>query len=212
MSADHLSDLQLDRVLADGTADPHLAECPVCQARRDELATDRAAFARRFDVRELADATAPKPRFPWLWLVPVAAALLAGLFLTREAPPDTRTKGATTLELFLDGPEPTRADVVEPGSRLRLRFDPRGRRHARILWSGPAGVEALDPALDEPALSLLDPHGPRWMAHTIQLDDEPEDEALIAVFCDTPFDHAEALAQLKDGDCDVARLPVRKAR
>ena len=130
--------------------------------------------------------------------------------------PTERVKGAATPQLFLvAGADPTLVTgAVSPNSALRLRFDPQGKRFARVLWAGPDGaLSDLHPLAPEPPLSMGAAAGPRWLDHQLTLDAEPRDEALLIVLCDTPIGHAEAIQRVSaPGDCAIARVPVKKRR
>lgn len=220
----HLSDLQLDALgagIAHAECARHLETCADCAARWAEVQAQRDAFADRYDPQALARATLSRrrrSRKPWIiGGLSLAASAAAALFLLVPAPvepPKTRVKGAAEPQLFLLGasdPTPI-TDAVPPNSQVRLRFDPAGKRYARVLWAGPDGrLSDLHPLATEPALPMDAAAGPRWLDHVLELDAEPREEALLIVLCDTPIAHGEAIERVAaPGDCAVTRVPVKK--
>src|SRR5207249_12154403 len=73
----HLSDLQIDQGLMQGSMPAHAGECERCRRRWEELARDREAFRVRARPAAFADAVLGRRRpRRWLWLLALAPALL----------------------------------------------------------------------------------------------------------------------------------------
>lgn len=129
------SDLELERLLrAPARADGHVAACPRCGARLEELRRLGEEFAREVfpaTVEAVVAASGPprlSPR-PFVWLVPALAAAAAVVVLAlRVASPDGLFGGKAALSLVAYGPGGDRAiadgQVVPAGTGLRFEVRP----------------------------------------------------------------------------------------
>lgn len=222
MSAEHLSDLELDALRlgelpgdASALAEAHLGACPACQARRAALDASAADFAQRFVPAALAAETLARAETqrPWwrqrlaVW-VPAAASAVAAVLLL--SPVDAvRTKGAGgAVEVFvLDGDTPrSLSGPVPAGARLAVRVSPGpAPAWARLYWRSTEGVAPLHPAPDAAAWALTTP---TWLEREVVLDDAPGPEALVAVLCAAPVSDDEARAVMDDEERAGCRRDV----
>lgn len=233
-----LSDLVLDRLLAEEldagarrAGEDHLAGCPRCQGRLDELERDRARFRlahppfpRRAErARQPGRWTLFRP-----WALPAAAlgaaaalALLVGRLGTPGTPPEeTRIKGSVRLGFYLkrgDAVSSGRSgDVLHPGDAVRFTYTSRAPGHLVVVsrdGGGNVSVYHPDAALAAPVA----PGEEEPLPDSIILDDVLGSEAIYAVLCSEPRPVAGIVEQLRrDGDlravpgCAVDRIVVEK--
>ena len=213
--SEHLSDLALDALRIQGGEDAHLVSCARCQARREALDTDAAAFVRRFSLPGLAaDAIAQsekKPRRTWLF-VPAILTAAAAMFLVFR-PGTIRTKGPGGVEVYvLDGDDKQRmGGPVDANARLAIRVSVETARHVRLLWeSTPGDFGALYPSVDARAWVL---EAPTWLHREVVLDGALGPERLGVVSCEGAIDHPAAAALLRGDsreDCVVEWISILK--
>lgn len=239
MNAEHLSDLELDRLRISQERPPvHLDSCPRCQGRFEALLKAQDEFRARYsegaligDLQQRMDAKKPR-RWIALWVPALAAAAaLAAVVVLVPGPQSIRPKGdGVLLEVFVLQPEGGRAPLegpIAPGSRLAVRLAPKQRSAVRLLWgseprstrgasAGPGPDDrpkvwaALYPDERAPSWMLAEP---AWLEREVVLDDAREDEELAVVACTESVDHRGAAAML-DGrvrpDCTIARVRIEK--
>jgi hypothetical protein len=227
---DCLSDLALDRILADEPSPPsareHLAVCEGCRARLDELTRDRDAFLSM----PMPSALRRRPRRrPWAVVTAScgAIALAAATFLFVRVPPKeggewTRLKGSTRIGFYVKRSHNNitlgaSGESVNPGDSLRFVYTSSellylailsldGARHASVYYpSGEPKAERVDPGVNRPL-----------NASTV-LDETLGEERLFGIFCLQPIPvepvraALEATGSLPDLEgCTVDILAIRK--
>jgi hypothetical protein len=231
---EHLSDLALERWLAGelsggatGSIGQHLSRCVSCQARHRHRSDAQSAFARRPDLRALAEAThrrvatAPRPSSyrlgpRRLGALGALAALAAGVVLVGRgsAPSDGRAKGGLALELFVRHPDGTVASmlpdgVVAPGDRLRFRVGTaRGGYLGIVSIDGADSVTGYLPSTGPlPAVEA----GTHLLDGAIELDGVLGRERLFAFLCPEPGDTATMVARVRSAFEAAGRDPARLA-
>lgn len=230
MSAEHWSDLELDRLRIEGRSDPararHLEGCAICQARQKGLLDAEDAFRARYaegaligELQQRLEARRPR-RGSWIpalaALAAAAAAVAIAVVISPGIAPDAiRSKGDDELlAIFVLRPDGGRSPLsgpIAPGSRLAVRLAPKQRSAVRLLWSSPPkGWEALYPEERAASWMLAEP---AWLEREVVLDEAREDEELAVVACRESVDHRAAAAML-DGkarsDCAIARARIEK--
>lgn len=227
----HLSAMALDalrlgalpaREAAEARA--HLGACEECAAREARLSADTLAAAQGLDFAALAASAEASARAKARWWRRGAAAGLAlaasvALFVVLPRGDTTRTKGGGTPSLALyavrgEQIEPLAQGEASPGMRLRLHYDPAGKRWLRLLWSAHGQLPAaLAPPVSEPA---LDTGGaPGWLPREIDVDSDASSDVLYGVLCDDPVTHADALGQLSGttrDDCTQVIAPLGRGK
>lgn len=198
-----LSDLQLDRWIAgelppgpdaDGTR-AHLGGCARCRAREGMLLSWQPGPPSL--MPEVLRAPASKRN----WLprrtsgVAAALAMAAGLMVMvslRRPPELERTKGGAAFTTFVRRSngrvEPLRpGDRVATGDRLRFQLSSPQSAYALVIGLDGAGHTSLyaptDPSRAPPELVA---HRPTLLEGSIELDDSPGHEQLIALLCAEP--------------------------
>jgi hypothetical protein len=219
-----LSDLMLDRLL-DGelaaapelaTVEAHLASCPLCQRRRDEIRSAPAlapdpSWAPPGAIVAAGSARRTRRVAAGLTLGLAAAAALALAVRTRDVTPDggtgTRTKGgAFALDLVVrregGAVEPVLPQVpLRPGDAIRFRVRAPGPGYLAVVgldgggnvtgYVPRAGEAAPAAAPDESAVAGAG--AGRLLDGSVVLDDVPGDEQVIAVLCERQADAARAV-------------------
>ena len=236
-SRSHVSDISFDRAFAQQLSaaeqrhvSDHIAGCPRCRQRQSYLEQERAAFLaaapswREYRARHGRAAPAPRKR-PRLWMSLTAATALAAaalLMSTRLIAPSaisTRIKGGAQLGFYVKhGTQVARGrpdQVVHPGDVLRFTYSSpaatyfalmgHDARHASLFY--PNAEQAV--ALAKGADVALD--------FGVEIDAEPGDEHMYALFCSeavalppliAALDKADALAPPQG--CLVRELRLHK--
>ncbi|XYH98600.1 DUF4384 domain-containing protein [Sorangium sp. So ce1128] len=233
-----LSDLVLDRLLAEEldadasrSGKEHLAGCPRCQGRFDELERERARFrlARPPFPRRAARERRPSRWALWRpWAFPAVAlgaaaalVLLLGPLGEPGAPPDeTQIKGSIRLGFYVkrgDAVDRGRSgDVLHPGDAVRFTYTSRAPGHLAVVSrDGGGNVSVYHP--DAAFAAPVAPGEDEPLPDSIVLDDVLGTEAIYAVLCREPRPVAGIVEQLRrDGDlrvvrgCAVDKLVVEK--
>ena len=237
----HVSDINFDRAFAQQLPaaeqqrmSAHLAHCSRCRGRQSQLAEERAAFLaaapnwREYSVQH-GRASAPLPRRrPRLWMSLSAATALAAwaaaclLMSTRliaPSPISTRIKGGAQLGFYVKhGSQVTRGrpdQVVHPGDVLRFTY------------SSPAATYFALLGRDDRRASLFYPNANKAIALAkgadvaldfgVEIDAEPGEERMYALFCSEPVELLPLVAALDKADalatpqgCLVRELRLRK--
>jgi hypothetical protein len=206
---EHLSDISFDRAFArelpateQQRMAAHLANCARCRERQSYLAEERAAF--------LGSAAA----------VALAAAVLLLLPMQLPSAVHTRIKGAAQVGFYVKhGAQVTRGrpdQVVHPGDVLRFTYSSPLPTHFALLGR------------DDRRASLFYPRGDETIALAqgtdvaldfgVEIDGEPGQERIFALFCAEPVALLPLLAALEQtstlpppAHCSVRELRLRKA-
>jgi hypothetical protein len=242
-----LSDLKLDRLLAgelDGrpeeeAARAHIASCPRCQQRRDDIAAQPAQTPGPALIREVSQRGAPQRRAPRRRAPVVAAisllAAAAGVVLFARprpgppAPAETRLKGGDLgFEVLVrrqgEGSAATlRPELpLHPGDVIGFRVRSRAGGHLAIVSIGGSdGAANVSSYLPGPAGTMpLLPPGERMVGGSVRLDGTLGRETLVAVLCTDEADAARTLAAARaaaaqaqgGGALPRLELPCEQAR
>jgi len=133
---EHLSDLALDELLAQGTSNAHVDGCADCRAkletRKAQAQASKAAFAY---ARTKARVSAQVVPSPWRWIAvlvtPFALVGLLWVAIQKNPSDGERLKGAASIDFV------TRDDItvteVPAGTRLKLKIGTAGFAHARVV-------------------------------------------------------------------------------
>lgn len=207
----HLSSPELDLLRVDGlvpaeaeAARAHLATCPRCQARAQELEAAAARFEQiRAPAWQAIEARASRPGLRDLmrWLVPLAAAAAAVLVMV-AAPWDRgpRIKGGPILQVFALHQGQTRelrtGEKLVPGDRIRFAADGAGTTHLLVLSLDGRGKATVFVPF-EGARSLPLAEGRQALPDSVELDDAPGPERLFAFFSHEPLEAAPLRAALE---------------
>ncbi len=208
----HLSSPELDLLRVDGLASSeaevaraHLAGCPRCQARAQELDAAAARFEQiRAPAWQAIEARAARPRLRDLmrWLVPLAAAAAAVMVMMVAAPWDRgpRVKGGPMLQVFALHQGQTRelrtGEKVVPGDRIRFAADGAGAAYLLVLsLDGRGRATAFVPFDGARSLPLAE--GRQALPDSVELDDAPGPERLFAFFSREPLEAAPLRAALE---------------
>jgi hypothetical protein len=242
-----LSDLKLDRLLGgelDGSAEretalAHLATCPRCQQRRDEIAAqspqlpDEALFGKLAPPAEPPRARAPRRRAPLVAAISLLAAAAAVVLVARprpheplRSPADTRLKGGDFgFEILVRRKGDGRAapvlpeEPVHPGDLIGFRVrSPSGGHLAIVSVDGAGGVSSYlpGPAGQMPRL----PPGEQAVDGAVRLDAVLGRETVFAVLCADAADAGRALGAVRAavaaasaaGELPRLALPCAQAR
>lgn len=211
-----LEQLHLGELDARGAAEVRAA---LGEQARQELArlttadaADLAQYPPELIVPRLT-ARIPSRRRVWPVLLPTLAAAAAGVWwMARPAtivdplavtPIETvRAKGPNTPVLHIlkeGGVEPLAPDTqVNAGTRIQLRFAPKGARHALIVSVDGRGVPTLHWP-DAPSASTAVPPGVQriTVGHAYELDDAPKFERFHLITADEPLQPAAVLQALE---------------
>lgn len=233
MSEKHLDPLALARHLG-GDAGwwarrrqaRHLARCPACRARLQQIEAERAAYdahpQRQDEIAALVRAVGaptPAPRRAWgPWaaaLAMTAAAVALILIPPGEAPNGTvegvdgglRAKGGVVFALYLDGADTSGAlpATCRPGDRVRARIEGVGR-WVMVIAIDPAGQASA--LVSDAGASMRLGHAPWLSPGSWALDAAPGVERFVAVFSDAPLDLPMALRAMRAQAADpLAPVP-----
>lgn len=221
-SEDCLSDLRLDRLLAEdlssedeSSARAHLRACPVCRKRLDVLEGEHRAFAEAPPPRKVVSLNVARHR---RWVAPgvlasVVAAAAAALLVYRsgvESPGTTRIKGsAISVSAYVRRGEHVgvlqAGGVAYPGDRLRFRYTADAPGYlALVSVDGAGAVSIYHPARAEPF--RVNAGHDRLLDNAIELDDTLGEETVYAILCSVPVDPAELAARV-ERDRGATNLP-----
>jgi hypothetical protein len=131
----------------------------------------------------------PRPANRWRAAVAGLALAAAALFVLRPAAPEIAARGGADLLVYEVGPSSLRAydgAAVEPGADLVLKVRPDGRATVAVFGVDAEGaVSQYWPESGEDPEVLASRDGLVDLPGSLQLDDTPGAEVLVAVF-DTP--------------------------
>ena len=232
MATGCLSELELDRLLADDPAPElraRLAACEHCQTRLTALTVEQRAqmtpehVARQTDAI-LARMVAPQPARRWpRWATMTAASALAAaaalvLLWPRVSPDATggaiRIKGGQRFDVVLAGPDPrilADGEAVPVGATLSFRAACPGGCAVALFAVTADGIDVLADAVpppwpvDEPALLPV----------SAVVDGTAGDDTIVALLCTSPPSIDTMLAALRGGQpsvpgCDLRRHHLRR--
>lgn len=234
MMESHVSDIGFDRAFAQElpaaeqqSLVAHVASCARCRERQSYLAEERAAFldgaaSSRAYTALRGRAMRARSKRALLWSLSAATALAAAFVLmpTRLAMhTGIRAKGGAQIGFYVKhGSQVTRGrpdQVVHPRDVLRFTYSSpepthfallgRDDRHASLFY--PRGNETI--ALEKGTDVALD--------FGVEIDGEPGQERIFALFCSKPAALSPLLAALEQSvtlpatDCVVRELRLRKA-
>jgi hypothetical protein len=201
-----LPTLELEELAALGRSAPHVDGCESCRAYVEALKTESSAYvkARPFELLEKKLAQRKPAQSPSFWLrflapvAVVAAALVIGVVTLPETL-GIRPKGsAFSVLLYRTTGATTIGDdtPVSAGDRLKLSFTAPENGYLLVLdLDGRERVTVAHPfggAASAPVTA-----GPHVFDGSLELDDAPGSEWLIAVFSPEAQDAAPLIAQLK---------------
>lgn len=201
---EHVSDLQLDRMLADEPVDAaareHAESCARCVARMRELTAERDAF-----VLSGPPLPAHRPRVRWLVPGAAAVALAAALLLWLrggDREPTTRIKGeGPSLELVVEHDARIVAlgagEPVHPGDRVQAIYSSTRDGFGAVLSIDGAGtISAYVPSQDAVLVAL--PAGSRrTFPQSTILDGVLGRERIQLVWCEDARPLAPLLDELR---------------
>ena len=218
------SDLRLDRFLAgepssvgaDAELRTHLASCFPCAARAELLRESQAgpeallpSFGTTAQVLRPPLAFWRRPSFVAALAMAAGLLLLAGLRLKKgevepgsepAAEPYGGLKGGAALTVYARHPDGTvrpvqSGDTVLPGEQLRFQVSTPQAAYVLVMGLDATGhVSLYAPSGPERAPVHLEGHRNTLLENSVELDDAPGTERLIAVFCSERPDIPHALA------------------
>lgn len=205
-----ISNLALDRWSSgelsseeSGALQEHLAACPRCSLRWDELTRQRAAFYDRvpnwekFAGRRVRSLPARRAR--WSWQLPLMAAvgvLAIGLgkgLVSSDAEssgaPSVRTKGGPSIGFYVKRGEHIRrgssGEVVQPGELVRFTYSTEQPVYFALLHGDAEGAAVHFPT--QPNAEKLHAGRDVPLDFSIRLDALLGTERVYGVFCDDPI-------------------------
>jgi hypothetical protein len=199
-----ISELQVDRYFAGELTDiqraafeQHVQRCELCTARRDALATERAAYLARmprWDALHAARAPVPSRRMPWPWLsattVALAAAALLMLVPGQHQPEQgVRSRGRPSISLYVKRAgrvaRASSGDTFLAGDLLRVTYSSQHPVYFALLQRDAEGVAVQYPVQADKT-ALVQAGRDLALDFSIQLDATEGEEQLLALFCDRP--------------------------
>lgn len=215
-----LSDLALDLLVAGGPSTPeasvHLSGCAACQARRAEIAAQRAAPLPPLTTPQVVPLrTGRRPKVA-LTLVAAAAATL--LVLTRvEAPTEqTQTKGGPSLGFYVSHRGQVRRgandEQVSPGDGLRFLYSSNQPNYLAVIsWDAAGKASLYYPASGDTMAAVAAGHE-LALDSAVTLDETVGRERIFGFFCAHPHPIApllESVASPPPG-CQRVELAIEK--
>lgn len=198
--------VELEALAIEGTS-AHLAGCASCREHVDSLRREITDFVKRQPF-ELFEAKLQRRRhqptlsrlrliLPW-----VVAALLAVVWVANRPPENVLPKGSENpFRVFVRRGNGqvfpvTVADAIKAGDTLKFSFE--APREGHLLLFDLDGRERATVAYPfEGTHSVSIPAGAQILDGSVEVDDAPGPEWLVAVFSPQPFDAATLAAQLK---------------
>jgi hypothetical protein len=193
-----ISQLQMDRYFGGELSDAqrtdfehHVQRCQHCAERQAALGWDRAAFLGRMPRWEsLRAARTPvrskRPSWRWGGGAALAIAAAAALMLVPREP-GVRLKGRPSISLYVKREgrvaRATSGDTFAVGDLLRVTYSSQHPVHLALLQRDRAGVIVQYPA-DAEKTALMQAGRDVALDFSIQLDAQPGEEQLIALFCE----------------------------
>lgn len=214
LSTDHsecISELQMDRYFGGELSDEqrkvfahHVQSCQHCAQRQAALGSERAAFLGRMPRWEsLRAARTPirSKRPSWRWGAGAALAIAAAaalMLVPRE--PGVRLKGRPSISLYVKRAgqvaRATSGDTFVAGDLLRVTYSSQHPVYLALLQRDRDAVVVQYPAEAEKT-ALVQAGRDVPLDFSIQLDAQPGEEQLIALFCDRATDLGPVRASLE---------------
>jgi hypothetical protein len=203
-----ISQLQMDRYFGGELSDAqrndfehHVQQCQHCAELHAALGRDRAAFLGRVPRWESLRAarTPVRSKLRWGGGAALAIAAAAALMLVpREA--GVRLKGRPSINLYVkrEGQvaRATSGDTFASGDLLRVTYSSQHPVYLALLQRDRDGVVVQYPADAEKA-ALVQAGRDVALDFSIQLDAQPGEEQLIALFCDRATELGPVRASLE---------------
>jgi hypothetical protein len=218
-----LTDLQLERFLADAMSAPERAQVDAALTQSPEdaealrlMRSDSAALLFKLPPAAFVEKVMPTPRTSsfrawWAAVAAVAATLLAVVVWRGQQPDDeVRVKGAVAWKVTASGQSGVRTlsakDAVAAGETLSFQVTAARPVYAAVISHAPDGWFVYSPAVQVE-------RGQSMLATAALLDASVGDETLYLVTSEQPFDAAAVKDRLSTAAAPgvtLESLPIRK--